>query len=537
MMNTPLTINSMLDYAARIFPNAEIVSLTHDHPYFRYTFADAIQRIRKLANALKVLGATPGNCIGTLAWNDHRHFELYYAVSCSGMVCHTVNPRLFPEQVEYIINHAEDDFLFVDPQFLPLIESITEKLNHIKGIVVLSNSSAMPETSLKNIYCYESLLEQVSGNFEFPEIDENSASALCYTSGTTGRPKGVLYSHRSTVLHSYSMCMPNAMNLGADSVVMPLVPMFHVNAWGLPYAAFISGCKLVFPGPRMMDGQTLTDLINKEKVTYAAGVPTIWMALLDYLQQSNNTVESLKNIVVGGAACPLTLMEVFEQQYDVYVHAAWGMTELSPLGAFNPGLNKHELGAENYARQRIKAGRIPFGMEMKIVDDNNNELPWDGMAFGSLKVRGPWVCQSYFNSDSSASHDDSGWFNTGDVATIDQQGFMQITDRQKDVIKSGGEWISSIELENIAANHPAVLEAAVIGLPHQKWSERPLLVAVLKEGISIQPNELLEWFNGKVANWWIPNDCIYIEQLPQTATGKVDKKGLRRDFADYQFSL
>lgn len=534
MMDFQLTINSIMRFAERVHPSAEIVSVTLDNPRHRYTMGDAFKRVRKLANALQTLGAKPGDCIGTLAWNDHRHLELYYAVSCSGMVCHTLNPRLFAEQVEFVVNQAEDQFLFLDVLFLPIVEPLVEKLPTLKGLILLTDEANMPETKLPNVYCYETLLANESETFDFPEIDENEASSLCYTSGTTGNPKGVMYSHRSTVLHAYASCMDDVMGLGRDAVVMPLVPMFHVNAWGVPYSSVMIGYKLVLPGPNMLDGAQLTALINEEKVSYSLGVPTIWLALLNHLEQSGETIDSLKAVVVGGAACPLSIMERFDK-YDVYTHAGWGMTEMSPLGTFNTRLDREALGEETFAQLRIKAGKPIYGVEMKIVDEDNKELPRDGETFGALKVRGPWICRSYYKLDSSDAHDADGWFDTGDVATIDPNGLMQITDRSKDVIKSGGEWISSIDLENAAMGHPAVAEAAVIGMPHDKWTERPLLLVMLKEGESLEKTAMLQWFEGKVASWWIPDDCLFVDSLPHTSTGKLDKKLMRTTYQDYRF--
>ncbi|MCP3909003.1 MAG: long-chain-fatty-acid--CoA ligase [Oceanicoccus sp.] len=534
MMNSPLTITSLMAFGEKVYANSEIVSVTADNPLFRYTFADAFKRTRQLANALNTLGAKPGDCIGTLAWNDHRHFELYYGVSCSGMICHTMNPRLFPEQIDYIINHAEDQFIFTDILFLPLLESLKDRLSTVKGIIVLTDEAHMPDTSLEDVYCYETLLAAETDAFSWPEINELDASSLCYTSGTTGNPKGVLYNHRSTVLHALTGNQPSVMGLGENDAVLPIVPMFHVNAWGIPYGSVITGSKMVFPGPKMADGEALTTLINEENVTYSAGVPTIWLALLDYLKQSGKSIEPLKRVTVGGAACPLSIMEDFDK-YGVYTHVGWGMTEMSPLGSYNGELDREALGEEEFARLRVKAGRCIYGVEMKITDEDNNEQPWDGEAFGSLKVRGPWICDSYFKMKDSDSHDADGWFDTGDVATIDPTGMMQITDRSKDVIKSGGEWISSIDLENTAVNHPSVVEAAVIGLYHEKWTERPLLLVTKQPGAELSREEMLAWFKGKVATWWIPDDCLFVEELPHTATGKLSKKDLREQYKDYRF--
>jgi acyl-CoA synthetase (AMP-forming)/AMP-acid ligase II len=535
MMDSSLTITSLMNYGDKVYANTEIVSVTSDNPRHRYRYADAFKRIRQLANVLEKLGLTANDVVGTLAWNDYRHFELYYGVSCSGMVCHTINPRLFPEQVDYIINHAEDKCLFTDPMFIPLLAKLKDRLTNVKAIVVLTDEGNMPVSDLSNVYCYETLLAAENDEFDWPDLDENQPSSLCYTSGTTGHPKGVLYSHRSTVIHALGASNPNAFAVGSEDVVMPIVPMFHVNAWGLPYGAVMVGAKLVFPGAKMADGEALTELINEEGISFSAGVPTVWMALLKYLASTNKTIKPLKRVVVGGAACPLSVMEEFEDKYGVYTHNGWGMTEMSPLGTCNPKLDRQALGEEQYAKMRVKAGRCIYGVDMKIVDDTNTELPWDGEAFGALKVRGPWICSNYYKLPESDAHDEEGWFDTGDVATIDPQGFMQITDRSKDVIKSGGEWISSIDLENTAVGHPAVEEAAVIGLYHPKWSERPLLLVIKKAGADLSREEMLAWFKGKVADWWIPDDCLFVDELAHTATGKLSKKDIREAHKDYQF--
>ena len=536
MMDVPLTITSIMQHAEKVNGDVEIVSVTGDNPRHRYTYRDAFRRTRQLANAIAGWGLASGDRIATLAWNDYRHFETYYASACSGYVCHTINPRLFPEQVAYIINHAEDQYVFLDPDFLPLVEGVAAECPGVKGWVILTTEERMPQTSLPNAICYESLVASGGETIVWPQLDANAACALCYTSGTTGNPKGVLYSHRSTMLHAYATMMPDALGLSSRDVVLPIVPMFHVNAWGNPYACPMAGAKIVFPGSKMGDGATLAALINEEGVTLSAGVPTVWLGLLAHLKQSGERVESLQRIIVGGAACPLSVMEDFDR-YGVESRVGWGMTEMSPLGSVNASTaSREEVGEEKFAKLRLKAGRPIFGVEMKIVDDEGGEQPWDGVAFGSLKVRGPWVCSSYFKLDGSDAHAEEGWFETGDVATIDPDGYMAITDRTKDVIKSGGEWISSIDVENVATDHPKVAEAAVIGHFHPKWSERPLLVVVRNaDGEDLTAEEMLAWFDGKIAKWWTPEAVEFVEELPHTATGKLQKVALREKFKDYAF--
>ena len=536
MMNVPLSVTSIMEHAERVNGNVEIVSVTGDNPRHRYTYRDAFLRTRQLANGLAGWGLAQGDRIATLAWNDYRHFETYYAAACSGYVCHTINPRLFPEQVAYIINHAEDQYVFFDPDFLPLVEGVAAECPGVKGWIILTSEAHMPRTSLPNVQCYETLVAAGDGVFEWPQLDENTACALCYTSGTTGNPKGVLYSHRSTMLHAYATMMPDAMGLSSRDVVLPIVPMFHVNAWGTPYSCPMAGAKLVFPGSKMGDGATLAALINEEGVTMSAGVPTVWLGLIAYLKSSGMRVDTLDRIIVGGAACPLSIMEDFDK-YGVETRVGWGMTEMSPLGSVNSSpADRERYSDEEFAKVRLKAGRPIFGVEMKIVSDTGAEQPWDGVAFGSLKVRGPWICSSYFKLDSSDAHAEEGWFETGDVATIDAQGYMAITDRTKDVIKSGGEWISSIEVENVATDHPKVAEAAVIGHFHPKWSERPLLIVVRNaDGQDLTAAEMLAWFDGKIAKWWTPEAVEFVDELPHTATGKLQKVTLRQMFKDYSF--
>jgi fatty-acyl-CoA synthase len=536
MMDMQLSITAIMEHAERVNGDTEIVSVTRDNHRHRYTYRDAFARARKLANGIAGWGLARGDRIATLAWNDYRHFETYYAVACSGYVCHTVNPRLFPEQLVYIINHADDHYVFLDPDFVPLMEGLADQCPGVKGWIVLTSEEHMPATSLPNAVCYETLVAAGAEKFEWPQLDESAACALCYTSGTTGNPKGVMYSHRSTMLHTYATLMPDALGMSSSDVVLPIVPMFHVNAWGTPYACPIAGAKLVFPGNKMGDGETLATLINEEGVTMSAGVPTVWLGLIAYLKASGQRVESLQRIIVGGAACPLSVAEDFDT-YGVESRLAWGMTEMSPLGSVNTSAAFREnYTEEEFATVRLKAGRPILGVEMKIVDDEGNEQPWDGVAFGSLKVRGPWVCSSYFKLDDSDAHEEDGWFETGDVATIDPQGFMAITDRTKDVIKSGGEWISSIEVENVATDHPRVAEAAVIGHYHPKWSERPLLIVVRgADGQDLTSEEMLAWFDGKIAKWWTPEAVQFVDELPHTATGKVQKVKLRELFKDYSF--
>ena len=534
MMDTPLLISAIARHAEAYFGDREIVSVTGDIPLHRYTYADCFRRVRQLANALDRLGLARGDRVATIAWNDYRHLEAYYGVGGAGYVCHTVNPRLFPEQIVYMINHAEDKWIFTDPMFLPLIEKIAGKTPGVAGVVLLTDDAHMPETSLKNAISYESLIGGESDEYEWPELDENDAVGLCYTSGTTGDPKGVLYSHRSTVLHAYAAVAPDVLALSNRDCVLPVVPLFHVNAWGVPYSAPIVGAKLVFPGPKMGDGEALYNLMESESVTTALGVPTVWSALLKYAAQSGKRLDSLERTCIGGAAVPESMIREFRDRHDVVVRQGWGMTEMSPLGTLSTlKAGMESLSPDEVVRVQAKAGRGIFGVELRIVDDEGNELPWDGEAFGALQVRGPWICKAYFRlEEQGESHTPDGWFDTGDVATIDPHGYVQITDRTKDVIKSGGEWISSIQLENIAVAHPAVQEAAVIAIADEKWQERPLLVIVRNEGQEIARDEMLAWFDGKVASWWVPDDVEFVDEIPHTATGKIKKTELRKQFAN-----
>lgn len=538
MMDRPLLISSIARHAELQHPRREIVSITVDNPRHRYTYRDAFARSRQLANALSRLGLQQGDRVATLAWNDYRHFETYYAVSGSGLVCHTINPRLFEDQIVYIINHAEDRWLFLDPVFVPLIEKLQSRLPKLEGCIVMTDDAHMPQTQLPRARSYEAFIAGESDSFEWPEFDERTASSLCYTSGTTGDPKGVLYSHRSTILHCYAAALPDAMALSAHEVVMPVVPMFHVNAWGLPYACPMVGAKLVFPGSKMGDAETLQALIEEEQVTYSAGVPTVWQGLIAYLESSGKRIDSLTHVLSGGSAVPLALMNLLRDRHDVDVVHAWGMTETSPIGTIRSlSPEASTLPEERREVLRARQGRTVFGVELKVEDDDGKEVPRDGKTFGALKVRGPWVAAGYYKRSGDDVFENDGWFNTGDVATICPLGYMQITDRTKDVIKSGGEWISSIELENLAVAHPAVAQAAAIAIPHAKWQERPLLVAVLKPGASVSAEELLQFFAGKVAKWWIPEDVVFVDKLPLTATGKLSKLQLRQQFVGYQFPL
>ena len=537
MMDRPLLISDIARYAELQHPNREIVSVTADQPRHRYTYREAFMRARKLASALTRVGIREGDRIATLAWNDYRHFEIYYGVSCSGFVCHTINPRLFDDQIVYIVNHAEDRWLFLDPAFVPLVERLLPRLSKVEGFVILTDDAHMPQTALPGAHSYESLLAAASDELEWPQLDERTASSLCYTSGTTGDPKGVLFSHRSTLLHSLSSALPDCHNLSGHEVVMPVVPMFHVNAWGLPYSCAMVGAKLVFPGAKMGDAETLQALIEAEQVSLSAAVPTVWQAMVAYLNATGKRIDSLKRVLCGGSAVPIALMDQLREQFGVQIMHAWGMTETSPMGTvctFSP--EAKQLSPDRRDALRAKQGRAVFGIDLKITDDDGKELPHDGKSFGALKVRGPWVASGYYRrSEPDAVFEADGWFNTGDVATICPLGYMQITDRTKDVIKSGGEWISSIELENLAVAHPAVAQAAAIAIAHPKWQERPLLVVVPKPGQSVTREELLEFFLGRVAKWWIPDDVVFVEKLPLTATGKLSKLQLRQQFGGYRF--
>ncbi len=539
MMDMPLLISGLIRHADRHHGDTEIVSKTVEGGLHRYNYREAHRRSRQLAKALAKLGLAMHDRVGTLAWNGYRHFEIYYATAGSGGVIHTINPRLFPEQIVYIANHAEDKILCFDLTFLPLVEKLAGQLKSVKHFVLMTDRAHMPaQTAIPNLRCYEELLAAEDDRFEWPQFDERTAASLCYTSGTTGNPKGALYSHRSTILHAYGGTMPDVLNLSARDVVLPVVPMFHVNAWGLPYSCAATGTKLVFPGQHL-DGKSLHDLFEAEGVTMSAGVPTVWLGLLNYMKEHKLRFSTLKRTVIGGSACPPAMMKSFQEDYGVQVLHAWGMTEMSPLGSVATLKEKH-LRMDKAAQTAVlmKQGRAPYGVDWRIVDENGKPLPHDGKAFGDLQVRGPWIVNGYFKGEGGNPivKDEAGlgWFPTGDVCTIDPDGNIQITDRSKDVIKSGGEWISSIDLENIAVAHPAVAEAAVIGIRHPKWDERPVVVVVKKAGQEVSKADLLKFYEGKIAKWWMPDDVVFVNELPHTATGKLSKLTLRQQFKDFK---
>lgn len=539
MMEMPLLISSILRHAARHHGDAQIVSRRLEGDIHRTTYAQCEERARQLASAFERAGVRRGERVATLAWNSYRHVEIYYAVGGMGAVIHTINPRLHPDQIAWIVNHAEDTHLAFDITFLPIIEAIAPRCPGVKSWIAMIDPDRQPKSdAVPNLVNYEQLLGTGDRNWHWPEFDERSAVALCYTSGTTGNPKGALYAHRSTVLHAYGAALPDAMAASARDVILPVVPMFHVNAWGLPYVAPLVGAKLVFPGAQL-DGASLYELFESEGVTFSAGVPTVWLGLLSHVKQKGARFSTLQRTVIGGSACPPAMIRTFRDDYGVDVIHAWGMTEMSPLGTLARLQNRH-LTLSDSEQQKIleKQGHVIYGVDMKIVDDENHDLPWDGKTFGNLLVRGPWIVRSYFKGEGGdpLKYDSqgAGWFPTGDVATIDEQGYMQITDRSKDVIKSGGEWISSIDLENLAIAHPAVANAAVIGVAHPKWDERPLLVVVKKPDATVSRDELLHFYEGKVAKWWIPDDVQFVDAIPLGATGKILKTKLREQFSDYQ---
>ena len=538
MQSQPLLISSLIEFAARNHADGEIVSRRVEGDIHRYTYKDLAARSRQLANKLDSLGLAQGERVASLAWNGYRHMEMYFGVSGSGRVLHTINPRLHPEQIAWIVNHAEDKVLCFDLTFLPIIQAVHAKCPEVQQWVVLCDADRLPaDSGIPGLVSYESWIAGQSDQYRWPQFDENTASSMCYTSGTTGNPKAVLYSHRSSTLHAYAAALPDVMCLSARDSVLPVVPMFHVNAWGLPYSAALTGCKMVFPGPAL-DGKSVYELIESEGVTFAAGVPTVWQMLLGYMKPGGLRFSKLKRTVIGGSACPPAMITAFQDDYGVEVLHAWGMTEMSPLGTLCTLKNKHlDLPKEEQMKIRQKQGRAIYGVEMKIINDAGDEQPWDGKSYGDLLVRGPWIVDSYYKGSGNPlvrGADGHGWFPTGDVATIDPDGYMQITDRSKDVIKSGGEWISSIDIENIAMANPAVAMAACIGMPHPKWDERPIVAVVKKPGAEITREELLKFYEGKTAKWQIPDDVVFVEAIPIGATGKMLKTRLRDELKDYK---
>jgi fatty-acyl-CoA synthase len=533
MQDWQLLCHRVLDHAALNHGARPVISRSIEGPLHATTYAAVRARALRLAQRLERDGIKLGDRVATLAWNTWRHLEAWYGIMGIGAVYHTVNPRLFPEQISWIINHAEDRVMMLDLTFVPLVEKLAEKLTPIQRYVLLTDAAHMPATTLRNAVPYEEWIAEVDGDFSWTSFDENTAAGMCYTSGTTGNPKGVLYSHRSNVLHSMMSAPPDAMGVSSRDVVLPVVPMFHANCWGLALTTPMVGAALVMPGAKL-DGASIYELLDRERITFTAAVPTVWLMLLQYLEEHDLKLPYLRKVVIGGSACPRAMIQKFQDVYDVEVCHAWGMTEMSPLGTLG-SIKPDYAGLTGEARLdvQVKQGHAPFGVDMKIADDAGRELPRDGKTFGRLKVCGPAVAHAYFKEEGRIL-DDEGFFDTGDVATLDRHGYMQITDRSKDVIKSGGEWISSIDLENLAVGHPKVAEAAVIGVRHPKWGERPLLIVVLKEGQSAGKAELLAFLDGKVAKWWMPDDVAFVTEIPHTATGKIRKTALRDRFKDYE---
>ena len=533
MQNQPLMISSLIEHANRHHGEGHIVSRRVEGDIHRCTYRDIASRSRQVAHALDGLQLAFGDRVATLAWNGYRHLELYFGVSGTGRVLHTLNPRLHPDQIAWIANHAQDQVLCFDMSFLPIIKAIQGKATTIRHYIALCDADKLPaDTGIGGLTSYEAWIAPHPATYAWPEFDENTASSMCYTSGTTGNPKAALYSHRSTILHAMAASLPDALNMSARDSVLPVVPMFHVNAWGLPYAAAMTGAKLVFPGPAM-DGKSIFELIEGEKVSFAAGVPTVWQMMLSHMQAGQLRFSTLKRTVIGGSACPPAMITAFNDDYGVEVLHAWGMTEMSPLGTVCTLKNKHlAMSPGDKMKVRLKQGRGIYGVDIKIVDPDGRELPWDGKGFGDLLVKGPWIIANYFNADAPSPLVD-GWFPTGDVATIDGDGYMQITDRSKDVIKSGGEWISSIDVENIAVAHPAVAMAACIGVKHPKWDERPIIAVVKKPGADVTREQLLAFYEGKIAKWQVPDDVVFVDAIPLGGTGKMQKTKLREMLKDY----
>ncbi len=534
MQQWPLLCHKIIDYAAQQHGDREIVTRSVEGPITRTNYRSVRERALKVAQALDRDGFKEGDRIATLAWNSARHMECWYGIMGVGGVYHTLNPRLFPEQIAWIMNHAEDRAIFVDLTFLPIVEAIADKVGSLKKIIVLTDDAHLPKESKLDLVAYESWIDSVDGDFEWKQLDENAAAGMCYTSGTTGDPKGVVYSHRSNVLHALISCQPDALGVGSTETVMPVVPMFHANAWGITFTGPMVGAKIVNPGP-LMDGASIYELLETEKVSFTAAVPTVWLMLLSYLEETGKKLPHLQRVVIGGSACPRAMTKTFRDEYGVEVNHAWGMTEMSPLGTLGSVKPAYAgLDGEAVLDLKEKQGYAPFGVEMKVTDDENNEHPWDGSTFGRLKVRGPAVASAYYGGAGAENFDDESWFDTGDVAHINEHGYMQITDRAKDVIKSGGEWISTIDLENLAVGHPDIMEAAVIGVQHPKWDERPLLICVRKEGKTPEGSDILGFMEGKIAKWWMPDDVAFVDEIPHTATGKIQKMELREQFADYK---
>ena len=534
MQNWSLLLHRIIDHAANFHGERKVISRSIEGPIHTTDYRQVRARALKVSQRLSKDGIKLGDRVATLAWNTWRHLEAWYGIVGIGAIYHTVNPRLFPDQVIWIINHAEDRVMMTDLTFVPFLEKIADKLPTIERYILLTDAAHMPKTTLKNAVAYEDWIAEADGDFKWASFDENTAAGMCYTSGTTGHPKGVLYSHRSNVLHAYIAALPDSKGICSRDVVMPVVPMFHANCWSLAFSTPMVGATMVMPGAKM-DGASIYELLDTFKVSFTAAVPTVWLMLLQDLEKTGRRLPHLKRVVIGGSACPRAMTKAFQEKYGVEVVHAWGMTEMSPLGSLCT-MKPEYASLEGDARLNVqmKQGHPPFGVEMKITDDAGRDLPWDGKTFGRLKVRGPAVAKAYYKGEGGEAFDKDGWFDTGDVATMDQYGYMQITDRAKDVIKSGGEWISSIDVENLAVGHPKVAEAAVIGVSHPKWDERPLLVIVLKKGETVTKEELLEFMHGKIAKWWMPDDVVFVEDIPHTATGKIQKITLRQRFKDYR---
>jgi len=533
MQDWPLLIHRIIDHAATYHAGRRVISRSIEGPIHTTTYTDIRQRAKKVAQRLARDGIRPGDRVATLAWNTWRHLESWYGIVGIGAIYHTVNPRLFQEQIAWIVNHAEDRVMMTDLTFVPLLEKLADKLPTIERYVVYTDAAHMPSTSLKNAIAYEDWIAEVDGDFAWMQFDENTAAGMCYTSGTTGNPKGVVYSHRSNVLHSFAHASTSVLGISGNDTILPIVPLFHANGWSLAFTAPMSGATLVMPGAKL-DGQSVYELLDTYRVTCTAGVPTVWLMLLQHLEKTGARLPHLKRVIIGGSACPRAMTKTFQDTYGVDVIHAWGMTEMSPLGTACTLVPEYAgLTGEARLDVQMKQGHPPFSVEMKITDDAGHPLPWDGKTFGRLKVRGPAVAKAYFKGEGGNILDDDGFFDTGDVATMDAHGYMQVTDRAKDVIKSGGEWISSIDLENLAVGHPSVAEAAVIGVKHPKWDERPLLVVVLKPDQPATRGDILGFMKGKIADWWLPDDVIFVDEIPHTATGKIQKTTLREQMKDY----